>query len=153
MIITMINPKNGNINTFSSYEEAMLAQYKNAGGKGLTYHAGEDDADAAAKWIRGNIRFYVNSGRRSYNIVSVCGQKINTNDENELLEIVKNDDRLTTPQKCWVIALLRGLNEAWMFARHPFKVEWINEYFRPLHAGTYGYTEDDDIAEYFGIAA
>ena len=135
MNIYSINPFTGAMMKFDSYDAYVNTMGTIAKSKVKTVqnYEGLDDPDTAAKWIRDNIKFYINGG--CYTISKV--KDIEKPSEEALKETVKKTDDLNVAQKCWVIELLKNFSEYWMFGGKMTYSE-INEYFRPIKAGQFG---------------
>lgn len=97
-----------------------------------------DDPDTAGQWILKNMKCIVKNGNYEMEINGKSGLS-----ESDLENFIKNAEDLNYSQKCWVLDLLYGFNEAWMMMG-PQKFE---EYFRPIYAGQFGYNDREDIME------
>lgn len=139
-----INSNGFAIKVYNSYNEYLEGKIAEGIANGATQHQpgsynGEDDADRAARWVLENLKCDVNNGayKMLYN-----GSEMS---ETDLVDVVKNDSDLKFAQKCWVIELLYGFNEAWMFnGPQDFK-----QYFRPLNCGQFGYDCRQDVMDMF----
>jgi len=127
-------PGFGQIKVYNGYEEYLEGKFAEGIANGASQHKpgsynGEDDADRAGRWILENFKCEVNNGayKMLYN-----GNEMS---ESDLVAVVKGDEDLNFAQKCWVIELLYGFNEAWMCMGE----QDFNQYFRPLNCGQFGY--------------
>lgn len=146
MNIYSFNPSTGMMMQFGSYGEYLNTMGTIAKSKVKTVqnYEGLDDPDTAAKWIRDNIKFYIKDNR--YKVSKV--KDIEQPTEDSLKEVIKRTDDLNVAQKCWVMELLKGFNEYWMFGGSMTYSE-INEYFRPIKAGQFGTSGiDEELIKY-----
>lgn len=137
-------PGFGSVNVYNNYKDFLKTKIAEGVANGHKPHKpgsydGEDDADRAGRWILENLECEVNDS--SY-VMRYNGNEL---EENKLVDVVKNDNDLNFAQKCWVIELLYGFNEAWMC----MGPQDFNNYFRPLHCGQFGYDCRQDVMDMF----
>lgn len=140
----MYNCMGFSITRYNSYQDMLKSKMQEIKAAGK-YTVGSyknkeqlDDPDTAAQWIRKNMKCIVKNGNYEMEINGKSGLS-----ESDLENFIKNAEDLNFSQKCWVLDLLYGFNEAWM-CMGPQKFE---EYFRPIYAGQFGYHYREDIME------
>ena len=140
----MYNCMGFSITHYNSYQDMLKSKMEELKAAGK-YTVGSyknkeqlDDPDTAGQWILKNMKCIVKNGNYEMEINGKSGLS-----ESDLENFIKNAEDLNFSQKCWVLDLLYGFNEAWMMMG-PQKFE---EYFRPIYAGQFGYNDREDIME------
>lgn len=129
---------NGKLVKFDSYKDYLESASEEVKSKVkiVKDYTGLDDPDTASTWILNNINFYIKDC--CYKISKV--KELRNPTEEQLKEEIKNDSSLNVAQKCWVVELLKGFNEQWMFGMAPEQKNYstVKEYFKPLMVGQFG---------------
>lgn len=140
----MYNCMGFSITRYNSYQdmlESKMEEIKAAGKYTVGSYKNKeqlDDPDTAGQWILKNMKCIVKNGNYEMEFNGKSGLS-----ESDLENFIKNAQDLNYSQKCWVLDLLYGFNEAWM-CMGPQNFE---QYFRPIYAGQFGYEGREDIME------